>query len=246
MSEAASPRDVAAAWRPQRPGHRAASEIPNAIVEPDWGGIRAAAALEPDAVAVYDEGAEALPLPDGLARAMIDAFTALGAVVEGHVTLPAVLDLAAGEPRPPHVERPPILFPRWTRRSRPSTIDAEVREREHRAAEAAREVREALARGEPHVFVATDLLLLDGQPTHGLPLLERKRLLESILVPSEAVRVSAYVQASSARVVASWAALGFVGLSYRASNSRYLLGEENPDWALVGEPAAHAGTAAGR
>ncbi len=140
----------------------------------------------------------------------------------------------------------PILFPGWTRRRRPSDIDAEIRERELRAAEAEQAIRDGLARGETHVFVATDLLLLDEQPTHDLPLLERKRLLESILVPSDAVRVSAYVQATSARVVASWGSLGFEGLSYRGSNSRYLVGEENPDWAIVSEPAGHDGGRAGR
>jgi ATP-dependent DNA ligase len=244
MTEAATPRDVAAAWQPQRPGRRAASEIPNAIVEPDWGGMRAVAALEPDAVALFAGGPEALPLPDELARSLIQSFTALGAVVEGHITAPAAVDRADAPP-PPRVERPPILFPSWTRRRRPSHIDAELREREHRAAVVEQAIRESLARGEPHVFVATDLLMLDDQPTLGLPLLERKRLLESILVPSGTVRVSAYVQASSARTVASWGALGFVGLSYRGSNSRYLAGEENPDWALVSEPARRDGARTG-
>jgi len=244
MTDAATPREVAAAWRPQRPGRRAPSEIPNAIVEPDWGGIRAVAALQPDAAVLFAGTPESLPLPDDLSRALIDGFTALGAVVEGHVTSPTVLDRAAVEQRAPRVERPPILFPGWTRRRRPSDIDAEIREREDRAAEAEQAVVDALARGEPHVFVATDLLLLDDQPTLDLPLLERKRLLESILVPSEAVRVSAFVQASSTRVVASWGALGFAGLSYHGSNSRYLAGDENPDWAIVSAPAGSEGTGA--
>lgn len=240
MTDAATPREVAAAWRPQRPGRRAATEIPNAIVEPDWGGVRAVAALQPDAAALFAGSAEPLPLPDDLSRALVDGFTALGAVVEGHLTSPSVLNLANGEPRMPKVERPAILFPRWTRRRKPVAVDAEIRERENRNAQAERAARDALARGEPHVFVATDLLLLDDQPTLDLPLLERKRLLESILLPSDVVRISAFVQASSANVVASWGSLGFAGLSYRASNSRYLSGEENPDWAVVNESGGAA------
>jgi hypothetical protein len=182
------------------------------------------------------------PLPDDLSRALVGGFTALGAVVEGHVTSPEVLDLASRGPRSPRVERPPILFPRWIRRRRPSDIDREIRQREARQAQVKEATHAALARGEPHAFVATDLLLLDDQPTHDLPLLERKRLLESILVPSATVRVSAFVQGTSTNVITSWGSLGFAGLSYRGSNSRYLAGEENPDWAVVQSPDPMTGT----
>jgi hypothetical protein len=196
--------------------------------------MRVVVALEPESAELFAGTPEALPIPEDLARALIGSFTALGAVVEGHVTSPSMLDVAGREPRPPHVERPPILFPRWTRRRRPAAIDAEIREREAEAERVEQAMRAALARGEPHAFVATDLLLLDGQLTHELPLLERKRLLESILTPSETVRISMFVQATSTQVIASWSSLGFAGLSYRGSNSRYLVGAENPDWAIVG------------
>ena len=34
----------------------------------------------------------------------------------------------------------------------------------------------------------------------------------------------------------SWGTLGFREISYRASNSRYLAGEVNPDWAIAKSP----------
>ena len=81
---------------------------------------------------------------------------------------------------------------------------------------------EALARGERHAFVATDLLWLDGQPLDDVPLLERKRQLEAVLDESYLARVSTFVRPSAVMTLVSWGTLGFRELSYRASNSRYL------------------------
>ena len=92
---------------------------------------------------------------------------------------------------------------------------------------------EALARGERHAFVATDLLWLDGTSLADVPLLERKRLLEAVLSESFLARLSTFVRPSAVMTLVSWGMLGFPELSYRASNSRYLAGEVNPDWAIA-------------
>ena len=81
--------------------------------------------------------------------------------------------------------------------------------------------------------MATDLLWLDGQPLDDVPLLERKRLLEAVLDESYLVRVSAFVRPSAVMTLVSWGTLGFSELSYRASNSRYLAGRVNEDWAIA-------------
>jgi ATP-dependent DNA ligase len=86
-----------------------------------------------------------------------------------------------------------------------------------------------------HAFVATDLLWLDGEPLLEVPLLERKRLLGTVLEESFLVRVTAFVRPSAVMTLVTWGALGFGDLSYRSANSRYLPGRENPDWA-VGRP----------
>ena len=41
---------------------------------------------------------------------------------------------------------------------------------------------------------------------------------------------------SAVMTLVSWGMLGFNELSYRASNSRYLPGEVNPDWAIAKTP----------
>jgi hypothetical protein len=103
------------------------------------------------------------------------------------------------------------------------------RDHDARAEGIAPEVLDALERGERHAFVATDLLWVDGLSLADVPLLERKRQLEAVLEPSELVRVSAFVRRSEVPTLVTWGTLGFRELSYRAANSRYLAGRENPD-----------------
>ena len=85
-------------------------------------------------------------------------------------------------------------------------------------------------------FVAIDLLRLDGDSLLDVPLLERKRLLDSVVAPSDLVRVGAYVRPPLQTWISTWRRLGFVGLSYRAANSRYHPGEEHEDWTLIPMP----------
>ncbi len=235
MTAGSTARDVAAAWQPQRPGKRFVHDIPNAIVEPEWGGARTVAALTPDEAALFRDGAE-LTVARELVQALVTGFTALEAIVEGHVTTAALKSDRGAVPSPPEVERPALLVPRWIRRRSPARRDAAARDREIRLARQEQATLDSLASGERHAFVATDLLLLDGQPLDDVPLLERKRLLEAVLAVSDLVRVSAFVRPSSTDVLASWGALGFTELSYRGSNSRYLAGRENPDWAIGAAP----------
>ena len=82
-------------------------------------------------------------------------------------------------------------------------------------------------------FVALDLLSVDGQTLFDVPLLERKRLLESVIEESELVRVSPCVRPPLRQWFSSWRAAGFRGLMLKSSNSRYLPGEETDQWAIV-------------
>jgi len=86
-------------------------------------------------------------------------------------------------------------------------------------------------------FVAVDLLVLDGQVLFDLPLLERKRLLESAIVGSELVRTSLYVRPPLERWLPSWNAVGFTGAMLKAANSRYVPGALADDWS-VAQPLA--------
>jgi ATP-dependent DNA ligase len=142
----------------------------------------------------------------------------------------------------PKVERPPILVPKWIRKD--VKDDPYVQARDYEQAEARLEpsVRDALERGERHAFVATDLLWIDGTSLADVPLLERRRLLEGVLGESFLVRQSAYVRPSAQLTLITWGTLGFRELSYRAANSRYLAGREQPDWAISRAPDAPVGT----
>jgi hypothetical protein len=240
MAEDPHPRDVAAAWLPQRPGRVGAKDIPDAIVEPDWGGMRVVAALTEDEAGLYRGGGEVVA-PDELLRALLDTFSAVDAVVEGHVTTTALRSSEGAYPTMPKVERPPILVPRALRKD--VKDDPFVRARDYEAAAARLEpaVREALERGERHAFVATDLLWLDGQSLLEVPLLERRRLLDGVLDEAFLVRRSAIVRPSAVLTLVTWGALGFRDLSYRSANSRYIPGQENPDWAIARAPDAPIG-----
>ena len=235
MTEPTAPRDIAAAWEAPRPGRRAARDIPDAIVEPAWGGLQAVAVLSEEPPALYAHGAE-IAVPEELVQALGGAFTAVAAVVEGHLTTMALHGGEGMFPPPPSVERPPILVPKALLNS--VKDDPYVRARDHvqkaRAAEA--RIIEALAGGERHAFVATDLLWLDGEPLLDIPLLERKRLLDTILEESFLVRITAFVRPSAVLTLVTWGALGFEELSYRAANGRYQVGREDPDWAVSRPP----------
>lgn len=234
--------DLAAAWRPQRPGREPLKKILDPLVEPDWNGLRVVCALSVDA-AVFVHDGDAIAVPAELPPAMVDAFDGVDALVEGTLTTKA---LESGEgilPPMAGVERPPILVPRVVRKS--VRDDPFVRARDHEAREAAfaGPVLAMLARGERHVFVATDLLWLDGTPLHDVPLLERKRLLDGVLESSYLVRVTPIVRASAILTLVTWGTLGFRDLHYRAANSRYLAGRENPECAVTRPPEGPNGPA---
>lgn len=226
---------LAAAWRPQRPGRRGPGDIVDALVEPEWGGARVVAALTPSEAGLYRDGQE-LAVPEEILQALLDGFGAVDAIVEGHVTTEALRTGEGAFPLPAKIERPPILVPRVFRPS--VKDDPYVLSRDHEADSEKHEpvTIDALAHGERHAFVATDLLWLDGQSLTEVPLLERKRLLEAVLIESFLCRVTAFVRPSALMTLVSWGTLGFSEISYRASNSRYLAGEVNPDWAIAKSP----------
>jgi ATP-dependent DNA ligase len=85
-------------------------------------------------------------------------------------------------------------------------------------------------------FVAIDLLWLDGESLLEVPLLERRRLLESVLAESDLVRRGIFVRPPVSAWLGSWRSLGFMGLSYKAANSRYRPGTASSDWITVSMP----------
>ena len=93
----------------------------------------------------------------------------------------------------------------------------------------------AYVRGLPgrRIFSAFDLLEVDGDSLLGVPLLERKRHLEGLLVPSVNVRLTTYVT----RGLRGWrdtlAGLGFGRVVLKDWNSTYSPGQTSPTWLVV-------------
>ena len=85
-------------------------------------------------------------------------------------------------------------------------------------------------------FVVTDLLWLDDASLLDVPLLERRRLLESAIVESDVVRLGAYVRPPIDSWVGSWRTQGFDGLTFKAANSRYRPGGRTPTGSISGMP----------
>jgi hypothetical protein len=232
------PRAFAAAWRPQYPGRREAKAVVDPIIEPDWAGLRVVAAIEGGVAEVYRYG-DRLDVPASLEEALGNAFEAEDGVIEGHLTKQAFDTGVGAYPAAEHVTRPIFSLPRFLRRD---NRDPFIIGRRHQAEEEGRalEIIEALAAGEDHAFVAVDLLWLDGQDLTGIPLQERKRQLDAVLAQSRLVRVTPWTRPGGSRLAGTWGTLGFEHVFWRAANSRYTPGRENPDWVVVSAPQAQA------
>ena len=98
--------------------------------------------------------------------------------------------------------------------------------------------RDAMTFGPTDVvaLVAVDLLWLDGEPLFDVPLLERKRLLESALDESDVIRRGQFIRPPIDTWMGSWRALGFSWITFKAANGRYRPGSTADDWTISSMP----------
>jgi bifunctional non-homologous end joining protein LigD len=82
-------------------------------------------------------------------------------------------------------------------------------------------------------FVAVDLLRIDGSSLLDVPLLERKRLLESVIAPSPLLRLSPHVRPPIDPWIATWKSMGLRGGILKAANSRYHPLDDTVEWRVV-------------
>jgi ATP-dependent DNA ligase len=221
--------DLLAELRPQRYALVRTDEVVNPIVEPQWAGVRVLVAVDDGRVALRDEeGATFTERPevdDALGRAV----RAQSAILDGFLSKQPTGDVVYETPKADVPTVGQFLAKPFIGIRRDHQKEAE-QERAHLAEAATFRDEDVVA------FVATDLLWLDDQSLLDVPLLERKRLLESVVNPSELVRVGAYVRPPLQTWISTWRRMGFIGLSYRAANSRYHPGEQHHDWTLVPMP----------
>ena len=217
-------------WTPMRPfpGRRRAP-VQDPVVEPLWSGLRVLAhvsASEPSpgrapVVRLIEEGgADVAPELPALAAEVGASVACLASVVDAILTRQVGLE-GVGAAAITEVRASP------SRMLLGSAAELDIRRR-------SRWDRSVGGDGEPaEGFVAVDLLHLDGTDLLDVPLLERKRLLESVLRETDLVRVSMHTRPPIEPWVATWKALGLRGGILKAANGRYLPGSRSPGWSVV-------------
>ena len=210
-------------WRPQvalptkRPG-----KVTNPILEPDWEGLRVLVHYDSEGGEggeallriIDDEGEDATEDEPLVTEQLLRAVSAVDCILDGFLTDQAT---RSGEG----------TFQGTTTTSVSSRLFSQPRA----------EVDVPGPRGHDRegvvAFVAVDVLRLDGQTLLDVPLLERKRLLDSLLLVHDRVRVSPYTQPPLAPWLATWKSAGFRGAILKAANSRYVPSSETSEWTLV-------------
>jgi hypothetical protein len=222
--------------RPQAFGEGRPDRVVDPIVEPRWAGIRALAAVDaaagsgPEVAALADESGDPIGGYPEILDALATAALTSGLILDGFLTKQAAQDgtgvFLKVDPVP-NVQSAVGHFFLGSRRNRAAE-----------AAEERAELRRAETFGPDDVvtYVAFDLLWLDGESLLDVPLLERRRLLDTVLAESGIIRRGTFVRPPIGGWVRSWRAQGFIGLTFRAANSRYEPGVASPDWAVSPMP----------
>jgi bifunctional non-homologous end joining protein LigD len=78
-----------------------------------------------------------------------------------------------------------------------------------------------MSRKDPVVFFAFDLLYLDGHDLRGVPLIERKRLLEQVLQPGDGINYSNHFEGNGPELLAAAEQQGLEGIVAKRANSFY-------------------------
>ncbi|MEZ4596391.1 MAG: hypothetical protein R3C32_05830 [Chloroflexota bacterium] len=211
-------------WRPQLPlATRVPVRIPDPIVEPLWSGERVLVHVDrPDGdvprVRMIDRyGIDLAPVDADVAAAVGDATLAEDAVLDGVLTSEATRD-GVGTAIVTEAHRPLASALLGSAGGEPGVTVSR---------------RGPGATDTPEAFVALDLLRVDGQSLLDVPLLERRRLLESVLAQGPLVRVSVMCRPPIDPWVATWQASGLRGGMLKAANGRYVPGDRTPEWREV-------------
>ena len=230
-TESGDPHALARALRLQEFGRIRPTSIDDPIVEPAWMGPRVVAAVAGGHATLWWEGESFDERPEvaaALARATGHAVEE-GAIFEGYLIKQKApegvgTDIGVSQVTPTSALTKMFI---GGRRDRAAEFE------ERRAAE-----REALTFEPDDVVnvVIVDLLWVDGQWLLDVPLLERKRVLESIVPAEQLVRPGPYVREPLGSWIGSWRAQGFRAMSFKAANSRYRPGETADDWTLADLP----------
>lgn len=233
MTSPADPRTALATLRPQAFGDRSSSKITDPIVEPLWIGVRVLAAVDSLGAVFADEFGEPILEHEPVRDALAAATMADGLVVDGFLTKQIARDTTG-------IHTSSILYDQVPTAGRiiAGQMFGMRRDRTEERMKARQETAEArtFAPDDEITFVAIDLLWLDGESLLDLPLLERRRLLDSVLVESDEVRRGTYLRPPIDTWVSSWKSQGFGGVTFKAANSRYQPGVASLEWTTAPMP----------
>jgi hypothetical protein len=222
---------AASTWRLQLFGDKRAATIADPIIEPLWTGPRVLALVDGETVRLTDAEGDAIEGHEDVVAALREAAGGATVVLEAFLT-PEPIQTPSGiagrdivtVPKPGQAMTQMIVGVRGERKERLARQQDEARQRTIEGAD------DRLA------LVAVDLLWLDDESLCDVPLLERKRILESVLAESDLVRVGIHVKPPIDTWLGSWRAFGFRRLAYKSANSRYVPGQKNQEWALAEIP----------
>jgi bifunctional non-homologous end joining protein LigD len=232
--EAPAVPDDPAEWAPMHAYQgRRKFDITDPVAEPLWSGARVLVhftstpdAVEPAQVRLIEElGADVAPELPELTEAIGRSILARRAIVDGVITRQVSLDGIGAAAIPEVRASASGLLMR-------NNADLDVVPRG--AAEPGPDDADPV-----DGFVAFDLLFIDGTSLLDVPLLERKRILESVMTQDQLVRVSAHVRPPIDTWVATWKAMGLRGGILKAANSRYRPGDDTIEWRLVERVGRH-------
>jgi hypothetical protein len=218
-------------WRPMAFGTLDVKHVRNPICEPLWAGRRSIIEVDRDGVDIRDETGTVQEGHADLRVAIAAATMAIEVVVDGYL-LPAPLRSTVGAESTPGSES--VLSA--GQMSRQMFLGGGGRNERREALERAEARRIVIRNDEATAFVAVDLLWLDGETLVDVPLMERKRLLESALADAELVRRTVAVRPPVEAWYAQWKALGFEEIAVKDANSHYVPGGVSKHWATATIP----------
>jgi ATP-dependent DNA ligase len=225
-------------WRPQAFGRRKPRDLDDALIEPAWDGVRVLVHIGHFGARLVDAaGTDLTAAHDAIATELGALARADSLVVDGYLTDQALrsgvgvaLDIDTAPGLGEHTAQFFLGSKGADFLAGRGAVPGAATARTVRQAEA------AAASADPIGFIAIDLLELDGQALLDVPLLERKRLLESVLPEGTWIRRTPYVRDPAGSFIITWRSAGFGGLAYKSANSRYRPGDPNDDWSLIEMP----------
>ena len=213
------------AWRSMRPYRgRRRFDIVDPVVEPLWSGARVIGHTHVGsggdvAVALIEDlGADVAPELPEVAAAFGQSVMAVNAIVDAVITTEVSLKGIGAAAIPDVTTTSMGMLLR-------NKADIDVR---HPITDVESEALDRVTG-----IVALDLLEVDGTSLLDVPLLERKRLLESVIEQSDLIRVSIHARLPFEPWVATWKSLGLRGAMLKAANSRYRPGADSIEWRPV-------------